>query len=208
MKDSYRWTSKVYDVVIGPMNAGLWSIALAMSEVHPGMEVLDVGCGTGTLVGLYAAEGCHAFGIDLSPAMVARARRRLGDRADLREGDATDMPYADQSFDLVVAAMFLHELDAAVCAGVLDEIRRVLRADGRLLVVDFGPRGPQTARGRALRAMSTVIEAAAGREHFRHFREYLDAGAIPGLFAGSGFAMERERLVGDGNMALSVLRPA
>ena len=66
-----------------------------------GALILDVGCGTGTNLNLYQKAGCKVCGIDSSLAMIDIAREKLGQRAELRIGDASQMPYPDDLFDLV-----------------------------------------------------------------------------------------------------------
>lgn len=73
-------------------------------EGIPAPSVLDVGCGTGMLSEqlLSAFPSCRLTGVDLSPAMVERARARLAGRAEVREADAERLPFHDGVFDLVV----------------------------------------------------------------------------------------------------------
>ena len=66
-----------------------------MLPPREGMDVLDVGCGTGIQLASYQEAGCRVSGIDASQAMLNVARRRLGERADLQLGDAARMPYPD-----------------------------------------------------------------------------------------------------------------
>ena len=99
-------------------------------------RVLEVAVGTGRNLGLYP-PGVHLTGVDLSPAMLALARRRaadLGLDADLREGDAQALPFPDGSFDSVVCTLSLCAIpdDARAMA----EMARVLRPGGRLLLLD------------------------------------------------------------------------
>ena len=70
--------------------------------VGPGVRLLDAGCGTGEFLALAVKRGATASGIDLSPDMLAAARRRAPE-ADLREGDITKLPYDDDAFDVVTA---------------------------------------------------------------------------------------------------------
>ena len=79
-----------------------------------GTRVLEVGCGTGSNLRLFADAGCEITGVDLSPAMIDVARRKLGEKANLHLGDAADMPFPDRSFDLVVSFLTLHEMPPAV----------------------------------------------------------------------------------------------
>ena len=98
-----------------------------------GGPVVDVGCGPGYVTRHLADLGVDAFGIDLSPEMVAIARR---DHPDLRfeVGSMTDLDLADQSVAGVLAFWsVIHVPDDAV-PGVFEEFRRVLRPGGPLLV--------------------------------------------------------------------------
>ncbi len=102
----------------------------------PGARVLDVGCGPGHLVGRLVERGMTVSGIDLDPAMIERAARRHGGRADLVAADVASLPFPDGSFDLVVSTLSMHHW--ADHRGGLDEIARVLARDGRALIFDFG----------------------------------------------------------------------
>lgn len=99
-------------------------------------RVLEVAVGTGLNLPSYP-PGVEITGIDLSPQMLAIARKRaadLGIAADLREGDAHALPFPDESFDTVLCTYSLcniPDVDRAVA-----EMRRVLRPGGRLVLVD------------------------------------------------------------------------
>jgi SAM-dependent methyltransferase len=137
----------VYDtlsrVLLGPF---LGRIAADAAAVAPdGARVLEVGCGPGHLsVRLARQHGLEVTGLDLDPAMIARARAnadRLGDggqhRPSFLVGDVASLAFADGSFDLVVSTLSMHHW-ADPTAG-LAEIGRVLRPGGRALVWDFRP---------------------------------------------------------------------
>ncbi|MDT0611044.1 class I SAM-dependent methyltransferase [Streptomyces lancefieldiae] len=95
-------------------------------------RVLDAGCGSGPLSAALRDRGALVTGIDASAGMLALARRRLGDDADLHVVDLGDrLPFADRAFDDVVASLVLHYLED--WGPTLAEIRRVLRPGGRLI---------------------------------------------------------------------------
>jgi ubiquinone/menaquinone biosynthesis C-methylase UbiE len=99
-------------------------------------EVLEVAVGTGRNFTFYP-QGVRLSGIDLSPAMLEIARKRaeeLGVDADLREGDAQQLPFADASFDTVVCTLSLCNIPDDRRA--IAEMKRVLRPGGRLLLLD------------------------------------------------------------------------
>jgi ubiquinone/menaquinone biosynthesis C-methylase UbiE len=109
--------------------------------------------------------------------MLNVARRRLGQRADLRLGDAARMPYPDGSFDLILATTLLREMLPEVGGTVLDEMKRVLRPDGRMLLIDFEVSPMRPLRGWITKAIIAISELAAGRRHHRNSRNFMVSGA-------------------------------
>jgi SAM-dependent methyltransferase len=111
------------------------SLALFVEQVQAagGGPVADVGCGPGYVTAHLQAAGVDAFGIDLSPEMVAIARREYPDLR-FEVGTMTDLELPDESVAGVVAFWsVIHVPDEAV-PGVFEEFRRVLRPQGRVLV--------------------------------------------------------------------------
>ncbi|WP_042421988.1 class I SAM-dependent methyltransferase [Streptacidiphilus anmyonensis] len=106
---------------------------LALAGDVSGRRILDAGCGSGPLFASLRERGALMSGFDASAGMLELARRRLGDDADLRLADlGGPLPYPDDTFDDVVAALVLHYLED--WGPALAELRRVLRPGGRLLV--------------------------------------------------------------------------
>ncbi|WP_159943491.1 MULTISPECIES: class I SAM-dependent methyltransferase [unclassified Nocardiopsis] len=106
---------------------------VALAGDVTGRRILDAGCGAGPLFAALRDRGANVTGLDASAGMLALARRRLGDDADLHVVDLSDpLPFADGVFDDVVASLVLHYLQD--WGPTLAEIRRVLRPGGRLIV--------------------------------------------------------------------------
>ena len=98
-----------------------------------GLRVLDAGCGHGPLTKELRDRGATVSGFDVSPAMIAIARDRLGECADIRVADlAAPLPYGDNEFDLITCSLALHYVEN--WRPTLGELRRVLRPGGRLIV--------------------------------------------------------------------------
>jgi ubiquinone/menaquinone biosynthesis C-methylase UbiE len=107
-----------------------------LSRAHG--RTLEVGVGSGRNLAAYPVDA-QVTGIDISPAMLEIAKSRasqLGRVIDLRVGDAQDLDFPDGSFDTAVAILVLSAVPDHHQA--IREIKRVLRADGRLLVLDHG----------------------------------------------------------------------
>lgn len=105
---------------------------LALAKDVTGRRILDAGCGSGPLSAALRDRGAVVTGIDAGAGMLALARRRLGDEADLRVADLNDpLPFDDDAFDDVVSSLVLHYLED--WGPPLAEMRRVLRPGGRLI---------------------------------------------------------------------------
>ncbi len=205
--DAYRRIARGYDSIFGRLNAGLRGLGLKMFPPRQGMAVLDVGCGTGIQLAAYQQAGCRVSGIDTSPAMLDVARRRLGERADLQLSDAAHMPYSDEAFDLVLAATVLHEMPPEVRGTVLDEMKRVLRPEGRMLLIDFEAGPVRPLRGWITKAVIAISESAAGRQHHRNYRNVMASGGLPTLLGDRGLSVDQCRIVSGGAIGVYLVRP-
>lgn len=205
MKDPYRLTAKWYDKFFEPINKGLRLIGLRMFLPKTGMNILDVGCGTGVYLDFYQRHKCNLYGIDTSPAMLDLAKERLGDKAELHLGSAADMPYPDAFFDLVVSMLVIHEIDHPLRLEILGEIKRVLKPGGRVLLIDFNPGRPESFKGWRSKATILFSEIAAGREHFKNYRHFMSIGGLPTLLESAGFSVVKQRFVAGGTLTLVLL---
>jgi len=119
---------------------------LDVAGVGAGEHVLDVGCGTGTLA--VAARrrvgaGGSVHGVDASAEMIARARSksaRGGLPVKFQIAAAQSLPFSDTTFDAVICTLAFHHLPEDARAAALAEMRRVLKAEGRVLIVEFSQR--------------------------------------------------------------------
>jgi ubiquinone/menaquinone biosynthesis C-methylase UbiE len=162
-------------------------------------RVLEVAIGTGRNLPCYP-EDAAVTGIELSPAMLAIARQRaadLGRDADLREGDAEHLPFADASFDTVVCALSLCTIPHP--ARAIGEMKRVLVPGGRLLLLDhIGSTWPPIYAAQWLVEQITIRTAG---EHFT--RRQLPLIHAAGLHMG-----ETERLKAGTIERIHAVKPA
>jgi 23S rRNA (guanine745-N1)-methyltransferase len=180
----------------------------------PADALLEVGCGEGHYLGAFATRfGCEGHGVDLSvPAIEAAAARHADLHLVVANADRT-LPYADASF-AAVASITARRNPA--------EFRRVLRGDGRLLLVIPGPddlvelREAVLGRGLLRDRVEQAVTAFAPRfalerhERIRHVA-HLDAAAIHDVMVGSyraGRASRRDRLAALGPLAVTLSRDA
>jgi ubiquinone/menaquinone biosynthesis C-methylase UbiE len=206
MKDPYRNVARIYDRIFDSMNKGLKLVGIRMFRPTKGMSILDVGCGTGSHLELYQRYKCHLYGLDLSPSMLNVARERLGNTAQLDLGDATDMPYEDDKFDLVISMLSLHEMSPETRSAVLSEIKRVLKNDGCILLIDFHPGPYKPLQGWVSKLIIFFSELAAGREHFRNYRHFLAMGGLSALTNQHNLKIEKQQILAGGTFANYLVR--
>jgi demethylmenaquinone methyltransferase/2-methoxy-6-polyprenyl-1,4-benzoquinol methylase len=128
----------VYDLMNRVMTAGLdqrWRRETVKAVVRPGDRVLDGCCGTGDLaVAAVNAGAGEVVGLDFSPRMLERARAKQESVAWI-EGDLLALPFPDASFDAATVGFGVRNV--ADLPAALVELRRVLRSDGRLGILEI-----------------------------------------------------------------------
>ena len=206
MKDQYKIIANWYDFIFEPLNSGLRKIGLKMHPVKAGMDVLDIGCGTGAHLKMYQEEKCNVFGIDLSEAMLKVARDKLGENADLKQCDAAKTSFSENKFDLILISTVLHEMFQQVRVDVLNEVKRILKEDGRLLLIDFHPGPLKKIKGFFRKIIITIAELTAGGEHYKNYRHFIKSGGLPNLIESCGFQIEDKKIVSGGNFGIFLLK--
>jgi len=124
--------------------------------------VLDVACGPGLVVAAFARVARHVTGIDVTPAMIARARELTASMSNvsLDTGDVMALPYADGAFSLVVSRFAFHHFQRP--AAVLAEMRRVCKPGGRIVVCDLLA-SDDPAKAAAFHAMEMMRDPSHAR---------------------------------------------
>ena len=142
--------TRLYDPVVAltSRERGFKRRLLEHARIKAGESVLDLACGTGTLAIEVKKEAPKAkvSGIDADRSILKRARAKAKDagvKVDWQRGLSTELPYEDRSFDAVLSTLFFHHLTDEAKADTAEEVRRVLRLGGRLLIADWGrPQDP------------------------------------------------------------------
>jgi demethylmenaquinone methyltransferase/2-methoxy-6-polyprenyl-1,4-benzoquinol methylase len=199
----------VYDAMNRVMTAGLdqrWRRVTAEAVVRPGDSVLDACCGTGDLAIACARVGGRVTGLDFSEAMLARARRKAPE-LDWVRGDLLALAFADGSFDATTVGFGVRNVEDLGRA--LTELRRVLRADGHIGILEITrPRGVLAPFYRIWfdRVVPLIGKLVPGGAAYTYLpasvRRFPGPGELAELMQASGFADVRYRLFAGGIVAL------
>jgi ubiquinone/menaquinone biosynthesis C-methylase UbiE len=179
------WLTPFYDIAARLVGERRFKRRLvAIAGIAPGHDVLDLGCGTGTLA-LMVHRACpqaRITGLDIDPRILGMARRKLsraGVNVTLQQGSATAPPFSDGSFDRILTTLMLHHLSTEQKRQTLAAARRLLRPGGELHIADFGK--PHNLLMRILATGVRLLDGAGNTA--ANLR-----GELPSLVAASGFA--------------------
>ena len=188
----YDWLTPLYDPLVR------WTLRestfkrhlLKQAGIERGYQVLDLGCGTGTLTLLIKSHypKAEVFGLDADPKVLAVARAKAakaGLIVRLDHGMAFELPYPDASFDRVISSLLFHHLTRENKERTLKEIFRVLRQGGELHVADWGK-----ARNWPMRVAFLLVQMLDG---FETTADNVN-GLLPEMFRSAGFEEVQETI--------------
>ncbi len=199
----------VYDAMNRVMTAGLdrrWRRLTAAAVVRPDDRVLDACCGTGDLALAAERAGGRVTGLDFSPRMLERARRKSA-AIEWVEGDLLALPFPDGSFEAATVGFGVRNVGDLEQA--LIELRRVLVPGGRLGILEITmPRGPLAPFYRLWfdRVVPLIGKALKGGSAYTYLpasvRRFPKPGEFAQLMQAAGFGEVRFRLLAGGIVAL------
>lgn len=193
----YDRASLTYDLMDLPMRLISGGLRRELWSMVRGPAVLEVGVGTGANMRYWPA-GIRVVGVDISPKMLAKARRRAARMdldADLREMDAERLEFPDASFDTVLTTFVFCSVPDPVQG--LREIRRVLKPDGRALLLEH-VRLDLPLVGTAMDLLNPLVVRVAGANINRRTIQNVER---------AGLTLEEVRARMGGLIRLIVARP-
>ena len=197
------------NAVLSGGNSTLWRYAVVKAiDPQSGERVLDIACGTGTSSSALTRTGATVVGLDFSPGMLEQARRKHSS-VEFVEGDAMQLPFVSDEFDAVTISFGLRNV--ADPRAALDEMYRVLKPGGRLVICEFSR--PPVALIRAgyftylkhvMPAVATVTgsNAAAYKYLEESIREWPDQGTLSQWMRAAGFTRVAHRNLTAGVVAM------
>lgn len=181
----YAPLTRFYDLVVGltTREAVFKNALLDQAPLSNESHILDVACGTGTLIMMIKSRFPLAgvTGIDGDPAILELAQRKFERAAvsiQLDRGLSYEMPYENDRFDVVLSTLFFHHLDYAAKERTAQEIYRVLRPKGEVFIADWGK--PDNL---LMALLFYGVQLLDGFENTNDNRQ----GRIPNILAGAGF---------------------
>lgn len=152
-----------------------WRGVSKMSAPFPeGCRVLEIGCGNGKTVQALTEDGYSVTGLDFSPSAVEMCRSVIGRKAEFVCGDATNLPFDDDSFDGAVAFHVLEHLTPEELSKAVSEIARVVRPGSHVLVRCFSNRDMRSDKGERIDG-STVVRGNGIMYHYFEENELCQA---------------------------------
>lgn len=143
IRRAYSWMSKIY-FLAAPLEKKARMRGIELAQIRPNDRVLEVAVGIGHsfLEILKRVDlGNAVYGIDLSPKMLEKTKKSASQKGysnfDLRECDARCLPFPDETFDVLYNSYMLDLMPVADFPVTLKEFHRVLKKDGRLVLVNF-----------------------------------------------------------------------
>jgi len=181
---SFEKRAAKYDDRVGKMSGRFYRLLLEQVALFPGAKVLDVGCGTGTVL-RRIADACEidGYGIDAEENMIAVAKQKCPEM-NIQISRCEDTPFENQYFDVITTCMAYHHF--ADRAGFAKEAARLLKHGGCLYIAD--PRLPFVIR-KTVNGFFRLVNVAGcfntPQELHKHFCEY---GFVPDGFVFDGYA--------------------
>lgn len=176
---TYDRIARLYDILDLPFEHRRYKPLRRI--LFDGLEgtLLDAGVGTGRNFPFYPS-GSRVVGIDLSKAMLDRARRRrdrLGTAVELRQMNVMETDFADDTFDGIVATFLFCVLAAEHQRPALEELRRICRPRGTIRILEYST-SAQPLRRFIMKLWAPWVRFAYGAEFDRNTEQYLDAAGL------------------------------
>lgn len=173
-------------------------------------RILDLGCGTGDLSRIMADQGLHPVGLDISPAMLDKAKKTAQKPPSfpLVLADGGRLPFKPR-FDAAVLRFVFHEMGASLREEAWNELQGVIRPGGLLILIDFTVpenRGPYARLGRAVIHFIEHRMDAIYPPHYLNYRDLMAKGGAAAWIAGAETPAAASFRYFGGNLGLIALR--
>lgn len=196
-------SGKFYGTLIDPVLKRMrWHVAL---EVESNQTVVDIACGTGAQAIELAKTASEVVGIDYSESMIQFAQKAAQNQnlsnVEFQIGDASNLSaLKNNSFDVAIMTMALHQFDSKLHTPILDELKRVAN---KIIIVDYVVPLPNNYVGIG----SRIAEFLAGKEHNRNFKHFCKLGGLNTILKSNQLKIEKSKFIAKGAFQLVVCSP-
>ena len=180
MEKEYK-SAKYYDKFLHLFVRRIRKKVLQIVKKNQYNKILDVCCGTGNQLKILKKHGIDGTGVDLSKAMLEVAESGKI-KVKCHEQDAENINFSDESFDMTMTTFALHEKSNSSAKIILNEMIRLTKINGHLIIVDFSIDSNTSSLAKA---GIKFIESSAGDDHYKHYKEYVASNGLDTLLKGS-----------------------
>ncbi len=190
--------ANLYDFLLYPfLHSTRKKTAELISQLNP-ESVLDVCCGTGNQLAYIKNTNINLNGIDLSENMLKKS-----DRVKCFIQDARKIEFPNESYDLALIQLALHEKPFEDQVKIIREMHRVIKQNGYLLIVDYEI---SKITNKSSKYIIHAIEFLAGRNHYKYFRQFHRNNCTQKLIDETDFYLEKHELLAGNAMSLKLFR--
>lgn len=190
--------ANLYDFLLYPfLHSTRKKTAKLITQLNP-ESVLDVCCGTGNQLTYIKSTSINLTGIDLSENMMKKS-----DRVKCYVQDARKIEFPNESYDLALIQLALHEKPLEDQIKIIGEMHRVIKPNGYLLIIDY-----QISKktNKSSKYIIHTIEFLAGRNHYKNFRQFHRNNCTQKLIDESDFYLEKHELLAGKAISLKLFR--
>ncbi len=190
--------ASIYDLLLYPfLHNTRKRTAQCIQQLNPD-SLIDICCGTGNQLKYLGHAKIKLTGIDNSPAMLGAVKH-----LNCYQQDARFIEFPDQSFEMALIQLALHEKSSDDQFKIMEETYRILKNDGYLVIVDYHI---DHKTSKSAKYVINFIEFLAGKEHYSHFKNYKKNGGLAKLVDSNRFSVQRTIHLAGKSMVLKIYR--
>ena len=176
--DHYRLLAGIYDPILHfPLRKIRNRVVRTVKTLQP-ESIIDICCGTGSQLKYLKRNGFdNITGVDISESMLKQVNKG-NEKIHCDKQDATELTHSNDVFDLAIISLALHEKPYHIAGKILEEAYRVVKPGGHLLLIDYVF---DEKTHPLIKIPVHIAERLAGKDHYKHFREYLQFGGMDKL---------------------------
>jgi len=190
MSNEYDVIAGIYDPILYPALRSIRKSVLKELLPYADKSILDICCGTGNQLKLLARNSfTDLHCLDISNSMLEIARKNSSPFTCYHK-DAADTDFADKTFDIAILSFAIHEKDWIIAENILKEAHRILKPEGRILIVDYIFDDKTAFFSKIL---IRIIERLAGKDHYRHFKNFISRNGLSNLIKNDRFKLVKSQ---------------